>query len=106
MIEAGGAKVTGILDNSDSKRIDYHEIIECIVSALDAKDSYTAGHSQRVSDMALMVCNLIGLKQNDVEEIHIAAHLHDIGKMYDPIIGEYILNHWEEVVGIITNDKN
>ncbi|KAF5064938.1 hypothetical protein DSECCO2_279040 [anaerobic digester metagenome] len=26
--------------------IDYHEIIECITSALDAKDAYTAGHSQ------------------------------------------------------------
>ncbi|WP_331657824.1 hypothetical protein [Lacrimispora sp.] len=34
--------------------IDYHEIIECIVSALDAKDPYTAGHSQRVSDMAAL----------------------------------------------------
>ena len=33
--------------------IDYHEIIECITCALDAKDPYTAGHSQRVSDMAM-----------------------------------------------------
>ncbi len=31
--------------------INYHEIIECITCALDAKDSYTAGHSTRVSDM-------------------------------------------------------
>ena len=42
--------------------IDYHEIIECITCALDAKDPYTAGHSQRVSDMAMKVCQLIGLK--------------------------------------------
>ena len=64
--------------------IDYHEIIECIASALDAKDSYTAGHSQRVSDMSMKVCELIGLKQEDTEKIHIAAHLHDIGKIGIP----------------------
>lgn len=64
--------------------IDYHEIIECITCALDAKDPYTAGHSQRVSDMALAVCELIGLKKEDTEKIHIAAHLHDIGKIGIP----------------------
>lgn len=64
--------------------INYHEIIECITCALDAKDPYTAGHSQRVSDMALKVCQLMGLKQADVEKIHIAAHLHDIGKIGVP----------------------
>ena len=45
--------------------IDYHEIIECIVSALDAKDAYTAGHSQRVNDTALIVSDLMGLKEAD-----------------------------------------
>ena len=64
--------------------IDYHEIIECITAALDAKDQYTAGHSQRVSDMALVVCKLIGLKDRDIQKIHIAAHLHDIGKIGVP----------------------
>lgn len=64
--------------------IDYHEIIECIVGALDAKDPYTAGHSQRVSDMALKVCTLLDFKEEEVEEIHIAAHLHDIGKIGVP----------------------
>lgn len=64
--------------------IGYHEIIECIACALDAKDSYTAGHSQRVSNMALKVCQLIGLKEEDTEKVHIAAHLHDIGKIGVP----------------------
>lgn len=64
--------------------IDYHEIIECITAALDAKDTYTAGHSQRVSDMALEVSRLIGLKEEDIDKIHIAAHLHDIGKIGVP----------------------
>lgn len=64
--------------------IDYHEIIDCIVSALDAKDRYTAGHSQRVSDMSLVVCDLLGLKKDNTQKIHIAAHLHDIGKIGIP----------------------
>lgn len=62
----------------------YHEIIECITGALDAKDAYTAGHSQRVSEMSLKVCELIGLKKKDILKIHIAAHLHDIGKIGIP----------------------
>ena len=64
--------------------IDYHEIIDCITCALDARDPYTAGHSERVSDMVLKVCQLIGLKKEDTLKIHIAAHLHDIGKIGVP----------------------
>ncbi len=67
-----------------NQTVDYHDIIECIACALDAKDPYTAGHSERVSDMALKVCELIGLKREDIEKIHIAAHLHDIGKIGVP----------------------
>ena len=67
-----------------SNTIDFHEIVECIASALDAKDPYTAGHSRRVSDMALVLCRLMGLKEEDTEKIHIAGHLHDIGKIGVP----------------------
>jgi putative nucleotidyltransferase with HDIG domain len=72
------------IHNFYNNEIDYHEIIECIVSALDAKDPYTAGHSQRVSDMALKVCELAGISKDETEKIHIAAHLHDIGKIGIP----------------------
>lgn len=71
-------------DFSCSAIIECHEIIECITCALDAKDPYTAGHSKRVSDMALTVCKLIGLSDSRSEKIHIAAHLHDIGKIGVP----------------------
>ena len=64
--------------------INYHEIIDCITFALDTRDPYTGGHSQRVSDMTLEVCKLLNLNQNDTEKIHIAAHLHDIGKIGIP----------------------
>lgn len=84
------------------KELDYHEIIDCIMSALDARDAYTAGHSQRVSDMALEICSLIGLKEKDTQKIHIAAHLHDIGKIAIPdavLFKESRLNdeEWEQI---------
>ena len=61
--------------------VDYHEIIDCITFALDTRDPYTGGHSQRVSDMAIEVCKLLKLNEKETEKIHIAAHLHDIGKI-------------------------
>lgn len=67
-----------------NQNIEYHEIIECITCALDARDTYTAGHSKRVSDMALRVCYVLRLKKKEVQKIHIAAHLHDIGKIGVP----------------------
>lgn len=75
-------------------QIDYHEIMECIVCALDAKDPYTAGHSQRVSEMALKICQLLKLEKEEVEKIHVAAHLHDIGKIGIP---DAILNKTEKL---------
>ncbi|MDD4565106.1 MAG: HD-GYP domain-containing protein [Eubacteriales bacterium] len=67
-----------------SRLIDYHEIIECITGALDAKDPYTAGHSRRVSDMALRTCFFMDLGNDVTDKIHIASHLHDIGKIGIP----------------------
>lgn len=62
----------------------YHELVDCITSALDARDPYTGDHSRRVSDMACAICELMGLSQNEYDETHIAAHLHDIGKIGVP----------------------
>lgn len=63
---------------------EYHEFVECIASALDARDPYTGNHSERVSDMACLLCRFLGLAEAESQEIHIAAHLHDIGKIGIP----------------------
>ncbi len=67
----------------------FHEIIECLTAALEAKDLYTSGHSSRVADMSFDMARALGLRGSVRENIHIAAHLHDIGKMGVP---ENILN--------------
>jgi putative nucleotidyltransferase with HDIG domain len=59
----------------------YHDLIAGIVAALEARDPYTGCHSMRVADMSVQLCNLLGLPEDTTTVIHIAAHLHDIGKI-------------------------
>lgn len=63
---------------------DYREIIKCFVRTVDAKDSYTAKHSQRVSKMSVIICHMLGLSDETTEQISTAANLHDIGKVGVP----------------------
>ena len=63
---------------------DFHEIVDALSTALDAKSSYTCGHSDRVAKISLLLAQDLGLSQKDQQYIHIAAHLHDIGKIGIP----------------------
>lgn len=73
----------------------YHDIIESLVTALEAKDNYTSGHSERVSFMSYKLSKALGIKGVELEDIHIAAHLHDIGKIGVP---DRILNKSEKLL--------
>ena len=55
--------------------------IEALVSALEAKDRYTGGHSRRVTEIALALGNELGLSTQDIEDLRWASLLHDIGKI-------------------------
>ena len=55
--------------------------VRSFVSSLDAKDAYTRGHSQRVARIARAIAVQIGLPHEEVEAIHLAGLLHDIGKI-------------------------
>jgi response regulator RpfG family c-di-GMP phosphodiesterase len=52
-----------------------------LIVALEAKDEYTAGHSQRVARWADIIAHLAGLPNDVRDEVHKAALLHDIGKI-------------------------
>ncbi|MBR2836238.1 MAG: HD domain-containing protein [Coriobacteriales bacterium] len=62
----------------------YHDLVQSIVSALEARDPHTAEHSLRVGDMTERVCLLMGLPEDQSTDIHMAAHVHDIGKIALP----------------------
>ncbi len=59
----------------------YVHIITSLAQAIDAKDSYTANHSQRQADYAVEIAEEIGLSKHQIEVIRKAAHLHDLGKI-------------------------
>ncbi len=65
------------------------ETVTSLAFAIDAKDPYTQGHSQNVSAYAVMLAQGLGMAEEDVEELRLAALLHDIGKVGIP---EVILN--------------
>jgi putative nucleotidyltransferase with HDIG domain len=59
----------------------FRETIEGLVSALEAKDKYTSGHSRRVTEYALLLARALKLKPEEQEKIEWAGLLHDIGKI-------------------------
>jgi putative two-component system response regulator len=55
--------------------------IESLVFALEAKDKYTAGHSRRVTEIALAIASELGLSAIDIEDLRWGSLLHDVGKI-------------------------
>lgn len=62
----------------------FHELLVGIVAAMEARDQYTATHSSRVADIAEQLCLWMDLSEMEIEQIHLAAHVHDIGKIGIP----------------------
>jgi putative two-component system response regulator len=60
------------------------QAIEALVAAIDAKDHYTAGHSNRVTTLALAISNDLSLSNEERYALELAAKIHDIGKVALP----------------------
>ena len=59
----------------------YIETIRALANSIDAKDSYTRGHSQRVTEYSVDVAREMGLDEEEVARIQFGGILHDIGKI-------------------------
>ncbi len=59
----------------------YLDTIRALAAAIDAKDPYTKGHSERVAKMALALAQELNLPEREIEKIEYTALLHDIGKI-------------------------
>jgi putative nucleotidyltransferase with HDIG domain len=57
------------------------ETIRTLAAAIDAKDPYTRGHSERVSSYSMAIARHLGLSQDEVFRVRTAAILHDVGKL-------------------------
>jgi response regulator RpfG family c-di-GMP phosphodiesterase len=61
----------------------YH-VIQALAAAIDAKQSYTAEHSRRVTAIALAIGRDMGLPAHDLSLLEMAAEVHDVGKIGVP----------------------
>jgi putative nucleotidyltransferase with HDIG domain len=68
----------------------YLGAIRALAAALDARDPYTAGHSERVSTLAVEMGRAMSLRDEDLDVLRLGALLHDIGKIGvpDEILGK------------------
>jgi putative nucleotidyltransferase with HDIG domain len=55
--------------------------VKALAEAIDGKDPYTRGHSERVKLYSVLMAEHMGLSQEDIEDIRVAALLHDVGKI-------------------------
>ena len=60
------------------------ETVLALANAMDARDSYTNNHSQRLSTMAEIMCREVNVSEDEVWAVHWAGMLHDIGKIGVP----------------------
>jgi putative nucleotidyltransferase with HDIG domain len=76
--------------DSENKRLiaaleeGYLDTIRSLAGAIDAKDPYTRGHSQRVADLSVEIGRELGLGEGEVKALSYGGILHDIGKIGIP----------------------
>ncbi len=61
-----------------------HAVIEALAAAVDARDTYTAGHSRRVADYAVALARSLGFEDAFCQQVRLAALFHDVGKIGIP----------------------
>lgn len=59
----------------------FNSTIQVITDAIDARDSYTAGHSNRVMSYSIAIGRKLNMNEESIEQLRLAALLHDIGKI-------------------------
>ena len=59
----------------------FQSILQVLAATTDARDPITAGHSEKVTEYAVGICNELGLAYNYTEMIRVASLLHEYGKI-------------------------
>ncbi|MBX3727765.1 MAG: HD domain-containing protein [Candidatus Sumerlaeia bacterium] len=72
------------LDNArlcDTLQESYHQMLQSLLATIEAKDKYTIGHTQRVREYAMGIAEELGIHDEHLRRVGVAAELHDIGKI-------------------------
>jgi hypothetical protein len=73
----------------DGMRAIYKDTVRAFAAAIDGKDKYTHGHSERVGKYSEIIAREMGWSEEEVEGIAVAGYLHDVGKL---VVERDILN--------------
>ncbi len=87
LLDSIGEEMGVVVENVrlyENLRQAYLSTIRALAEAVDAKDTYTRGHSDRVSGFAVAIAKEMGLDEEFVSHIRDAGYLHDIGKIGTP----------------------
>ncbi len=79
------AELQSHIEQLESAAEEYRELFigttEALATAIDEKDPYTRGHSERVNQFAIILGEELGLSEKELEELYLSSLLHDIGKI-------------------------
>lgn len=75
---------TELKDTYDKLEKAYMESIETLRFTVEAKDTYTRGHSDRVSEYSVLLGQKLGLPEQDINNLKVGGLFHDIGKIGVP----------------------
>jgi HD-GYP domain-containing protein (c-di-GMP phosphodiesterase class II) len=73
--------ISDLQKSSEENRQLFIGTVKGLAAAIDGKDPYTRGHSERVSRFSVAIAQRMGLSDDEVEKIRISALLHDVGKI-------------------------
>ena len=73
--------ITDLQRSADENRELFLGTVKSLAAAIDGKDPYTRGHSERVSRMSMAIAQRLELPDDECEKIRISALLHDVGKI-------------------------
>ncbi len=87
LLEAAAGYTSIIIENArlyEVQRDMFLGTLEALTAAIDAKDPYTRGHSQRVAHISQQISLALGYEERDAERVRIAGLVHDVGKIGIP----------------------
>ena len=73
--------ISDLQKSSEENRQLFIGTVKGLAAAIDGKDPYTRGHSERVSRFSVAIAQRMGINDDEVEKIRISALLHDVGKI-------------------------
>lgn len=126
LVHAAAGHIESFCDNVsfyEDQRALFMGTVRALTAAIDAKDPYTFGHSERVSMVAAQIAAAMGMSSDEVETVRLAGLVHDVGKIgvpeavlckpgalsddefaaikKHPVIGERILNGIPQLANVL-----